>query len=157
MDMLLEVPPLNECLPARETVRKVCTPKEQLEHSPLDLPTLARTLELSHAQMIRAYVASHVVPPADDLQTPTALPPLLFRYETLIAVSRPSTRWYQPIKSRSKVVLSTASLATSTFSWSHHHNASQHGSCANGTSRERRNCLTSSHGSGASGLGPLGL
>ena len=36
--------------------------------------------------MIRAYVASHAVPPADDPQAPGVLPPLIFRDEALIPI-----------------------------------------------------------------------
>jgi len=58
------------------------------DYSPPDPPTLALTLELPHAQMLRAYVASHAVPPADDPQAPGALPPLIFRDEALIPIPR---------------------------------------------------------------------
>ena len=37
------------------------------EHSPLNAPALAQALKLSNAaQMVRAYVAFHALPPADD-------------------------------------------------------------------------------------------
>ena len=87
MDVLPEVPLLTEGLRAREVVRYAH--KTQLKDSPPHLPTLALALELLHAQMLGADVASHAVPPVDDLQTPSALLPLLLRDETQITVSGP--------------------------------------------------------------------